>query len=102
VSETALANYVVNSDPKGIDHGLKQKPMLAFPTMRSGANTESLHEFQQHFLRSSPLHETVHGQYSRCPDWRPLTEQECRETAGTPETGREYFEASGAEEPEYY
>jgi hypothetical protein len=30
VTETALANYVANSDPEGIDHGLKQKPMLAF------------------------------------------------------------------------
>lgn len=30
VTEAALANYVVNSDPDGIDHGLKQKPMLAF------------------------------------------------------------------------
>ena len=30
VTETALANYVVNSDPDGIDHGLKAKPMLAF------------------------------------------------------------------------
>jgi hypothetical protein len=30
VTETALANYVVNSDPEGIDHGLKQKPRLAF------------------------------------------------------------------------
>lgn len=30
VTETALANYVVNSDPEGIDHGLKKKPMLAF------------------------------------------------------------------------
>ena len=30
MSETALANYVANSDPEGIDHGLKTKPMLAF------------------------------------------------------------------------
>jgi hypothetical protein len=30
VTETALANYVVNSDPDGIDHGLEAKPMLAF------------------------------------------------------------------------
>jgi len=75
---------------------------LRFPTMRGGANMESLHEFQEHFLRSSPLHETVPGHYRQCPDWRPLTEKECRETAGTPETGREYFDASGAEKPEYY
>jgi hypothetical protein len=30
VTETALANYVVNSDPEGIDHGLQAKPLLAF------------------------------------------------------------------------
>ena len=30
VTKTALANYVVNSDPEGIDHGLSQRPLLAF------------------------------------------------------------------------
>jgi hypothetical protein len=30
VTETALANYVVNSDPEGIDHSLQAKPLLAF------------------------------------------------------------------------
>ncbi len=30
VTKVALANYVVNSDPKGIDHGLEQRPMMAF------------------------------------------------------------------------
>lgn len=30
VTEIALANYVVNSDPNGIDHGLQQKPLMAF------------------------------------------------------------------------
>ena len=30
VAKTALANYLVNSDPEGIDHGLSQKPLLAF------------------------------------------------------------------------
>lgn len=30
VTETALANYVVNSDPDGIDHGLEARPLLAF------------------------------------------------------------------------
>jgi hypothetical protein len=30
VTEVALANFVVNSDPDGIDHGLKAKPLLAF------------------------------------------------------------------------
>jgi hypothetical protein len=30
VIKVALANYVVNSDPEGIDHGLQQRPMMAF------------------------------------------------------------------------
>jgi hypothetical protein len=29
-TETALANYVVNSNPEGVDHGLEWKPLLAF------------------------------------------------------------------------
>jgi len=38
VIETALANYVVNSEPEGIDHGLKSKPMLAFAVCYVGAH----------------------------------------------------------------
>lgn len=30
VTEVALANYVVNSDPEGMDHGLEQRPLMAF------------------------------------------------------------------------
>ena len=30
MTEVALANYVVNSDPDGIDHGLEQRPLMAF------------------------------------------------------------------------
>ena len=30
VTDTALANYVVNSSPDGIDHNLKQRPLMAF------------------------------------------------------------------------
>lgn len=30
VTKTALANYVVNSDPRAVDHGLTAKPLLAF------------------------------------------------------------------------
>lgn len=28
--KTSLANYVANSDPKGIDHNLVQRPLMAF------------------------------------------------------------------------
>lgn len=30
VTEGALANYLANSDPDGIDHGLESRPLLAF------------------------------------------------------------------------
>ena len=30
ITETALANHVVNSDPDGVDHGLESIPWLAF------------------------------------------------------------------------
>jgi hypothetical protein len=30
VTETALANFLVNSDPDGVDHGLESQPLLAF------------------------------------------------------------------------
>ena len=30
VIKVALANYVANSDPEGIDHGLEQRPIMAF------------------------------------------------------------------------
>ena len=30
VTEGALANYVANSDPDGIDHGLEQRPLMSF------------------------------------------------------------------------
>jgi hypothetical protein len=30
VTKVALANYIANSDPQGIDHGLEQRPLMAF------------------------------------------------------------------------
>ena len=30
VTRVALANYIVNTDPEGADHGLEQRPMVAF------------------------------------------------------------------------
>jgi hypothetical protein len=42
------------------------------------------------------------GGYIRCPDWRPLTVEECRDRGGTPENGLAYFEAVGTDEPVYY
>ena len=30
VIKVALANYVANTNPKGVDHGLDQRPLMAF------------------------------------------------------------------------
>jgi hypothetical protein len=30
VTKVALANYVANTDPEGVDHGLEQRPLMAF------------------------------------------------------------------------
>ena len=30
MTKVALANFVVNTDPEGVDHGLATKPLLAF------------------------------------------------------------------------
>lgn len=38
VTETALANYVVNSNPEHIDHGLTSRPLLAFALCYVGAH----------------------------------------------------------------
>jgi len=38
VTKVALANYIVNADPDGIDHGLNQRPMMAFAICYGAAN----------------------------------------------------------------
>ncbi len=30
VTKVALANYLANTDPEGVDHGLEQRPLMAF------------------------------------------------------------------------
>ena len=30
MTEGALANYIANSSPDGVDHGLEQRPLLGF------------------------------------------------------------------------
>jgi hypothetical protein len=75
---------------------------LRFPAMRGGANKASLFECQQLFLQQIPLELLSYGGYIRCPDWRPLTEEEYGETSGTPTDGLAYFPAVGTVEPVYY
>lgn len=75
---------------------------LRFPAMRGGANRASLFEWQQGVLGRSPPHVAEHGGYRRCPDWRQLSEAECRDTTGMLTIGRADFKALGAEEPAFY
>jgi hypothetical protein len=75
---------------------------LRFPAMRGGANKASLFECQQRLLQQIPLGLLTHGDYIRCLDWRPLTEEEYGETSGTPTDGLTYFQAVGTVEPVYY
>ena len=75
---------------------------LRFPAMRGGANRESLFEWQEQLLRELPTDLAEHEGWGRCPDWRPLTMEECGDTTGMPTSGLTYFEAVGAEEPVYY
>lgn len=74
---------------------------LRYPAMAGGANGYSLWQEQQRILRHYPVAITEAIGYLRDPQWRPLTPSECvDETA--PKTGREYFDALGAEPATYY
>ena len=75
---------------------------LRFPAMRGGANKECLVEWQMRAVRQLPLEVTAHNGFRRCSDWRPLNQEEYGDKSGTPTSGREYFDAVGAEEPLYY
>ncbi|WP_076344136.1 CPCC family cysteine-rich protein [Paludisphaera borealis] len=74
---------------------------LRFPAMQGGANRESLFELQKEVLQKLPLHIVVHDGFHRCVDWRPLNQEEARNTGGTPTTGKGYFDAVDAEESKY-
>jgi hypothetical protein len=75
---------------------------LRFPAMRGGANKDSLFEWQKQALERLPPDVVVHQGHDRCPDWRPLTAEECRDTGGMPTTARDYFDAVYTEEAKYY
>ena len=75
---------------------------LRFPVMPGGANKKSLFEWQQHVLQLLPAHIVVHEGHCRCPDWRPLSEDDLAGSDRMPATGLEYFEAAADEAPSYY
>lgn len=75
---------------------------LRFPLMGGGANKECLAEWQARAIRQLPAEIVAHGEYRRAPDWRPLTPEDCGNRSGMPANGIRYFEAAGAEPPQYY
>ncbi|MCH7725978.1 MAG: hydrolase [Planctomycetes bacterium] len=75
---------------------------LRFPLLAGGANAQSLCEWQKRMLKQIPADMTEHNGFHRCPDWRPLTEEDCRAIEGTPTSGRQYFDALGDEQVSYY
>lgn len=70
--------------------------------MEGGENKKCLFEYQRQILQQIPHNIVFHKGYQRCADWRALNQSECGEKAGMPTTGKEYFDALGAEEPKYY
>jgi len=75
---------------------------LSHPTMRGGANRESLLEWQRNILKDVPQQITDYQGFRREPSWRPLTDLDCAPDALTPTDGFIYFEAAVAESPAYY
>lgn len=74
---------------------------LAYPTMRGGANGESLYEAQLRTLKEFPLHATD-PDYEREVGWRPLLESEVLSAQSGPNSGIDYFQSAVDEQPRYY
>lgn len=75
---------------------------LSNPTMRGGANGNSLFEWQRHILADVPAHITEHQGFIRDTSWRPLTERDCAPDATAPTDGVSYFHSAERESPIYY
>lgn len=75
---------------------------LRFPSMRGGANGDSLSEHQQKILKALPPSITESKGFRRDASWRPLTAADCENAGEMPLTGRAYFDSIDAEEPKYY
>jgi len=77
VTETVLANYVVNSDPDGVDHGLESKPLLAFAVCYVTAHlaldlidekrAEAILNYCEKHLEEESLH--FPRKHRTCGDW---------------------------------
>lgn len=75
---------------------------LAHPTLRGGANQESLYEHQQIWGVQISLSIKSYKGYCRDNCWRPLQLEEANRLSNRPETGIEYFQASAEDSSGYY
>ncbi len=75
---------------------------LQYPTLRGGANGESLYEQQQVSVIEGPLAIQEYNGYQRDPHWHPLRFDECTTPPQAPSTRVDYFHAAAEESPAYY
>jgi Cysteine-rich CPCC len=77
---------------------------LTHPTMRGGANAESLFEAQRRALALVPLELRTHGDLTRASAWRPLQigDPGLDNASDSPSDGRGYFEAAAGDAVPYY
>lgn len=76
---------------------------LQHPTMRGGANKESLVEYQQRSIARWPVSIRALETAERDPQWRPFEPSDASPDVGhAPRTGREYFDAIPNDSPGYY
>lgn len=73
---------------------------LRYPAMTGGANTKSLYESQQVWIKRIPLEVQEYEGCMRNREWRPLNLEEC--SSLVPTSGQEYFDAAAEESPPYY
>ncbi len=76
---------------------------MVHPSLRGGANRESLQEAQVRALHQHPLELKIFRGFHRDHEWRPLTEDDVSRTGeGSPRTGIDYFNAAAEARPVYY
>ena len=106
----AACGFVVFDEPPG-SYGIcdvcgweDDHVQLSHPTMRGGANAESLLEAQQRSLSLVPLEVRVYGDLVRDPQWRPLQpgDLEHDKPTSAPRDGTDYFNAAAGESTPYY
>jgi hypothetical protein len=74
---------------------------FSYPAMGGGANKESLHSYQQLWIKRIPSDINSYQEYHRDVAWRPLRIEELNKS-GIPKTGVGYFESACLDSPQYY